>query len=406
MEIINGTITTPKGFKAVGNFIGIKKQKTDLAIIFSEVEATVAGVFTQNKVKAACVHRNQELMLNNNKISAIVINSGNANACTGVEGKEINELMATVAAEKLGVSANSVFTASTGVIGVQLDREIIINGIKNTVDLLDNTNQSGLDAAEAIMTTDTFIKNIAVQIEIDNKPVIISGIAKGSGMIHPNMATMLGFITTDANINADTSKKLLKDVVGDTYNMISVDGDTSTNDMIVLMANGASNCSEIDESHKDFDKFKEAFYYVNEFLAKQIIHDGEGATKFLEVTVSGASSKENAKKLAKSIISSSLVKAAFFGCDANWGRILAAMGYSGADFNEETVNISFESEAGTVQLMKNGSPLKFDENLALNILKEKQININIALIGGTYDSKAWGCDLSYEYVRINGEYRT
>lgn len=406
MKIINGTITTPKGFKAAGNFIGIKKQKTDLAIIFSEVEATVAGVFTQNKVKAACVQRNQELMLNNNKISAIVINSGNANACTGLEGKEINELMATVAAEKLGVSASAVFTASTGVIGVQLDRDIIINGIKNTVDLLDNTNQSGLDAAEAIMTTDTFIKNIAVQIEIENKPVIISGIAKGSGMIHPNMATMLGFITTDVNINPDTAKKLLKEVVGDTYNMISVDGDTSTNDMIVLMANGASNCSEIDESHKDFDKFKNAFYYVNEFLAKQIIHDGEGATKFLEVTVSGASSKENAKKLAKSIISSSLVKAAFFGCDANWGRILAAMGYSGADFNDETVNISFESEAGTVQLMKNGSPLKFDEKLALNILKEKQININIALIGGTYDSKAWGCDLSYEYVRINGEYRT
>ncbi|MEI7473566.1 MAG: bifunctional ornithine acetyltransferase/N-acetylglutamate synthase [bacterium] len=406
MKIINGTINSPKGFKSAGNFIGIKKQKKDLAIIYSEVDAVTAGVLTLNKVKAACVVRNQEILNSIDKIRAIVINSGNANACTGEEGKQNNVIMAQTLAKSLDIEADKVITASTGVIGVQLDTNIIVEGIKQSAKLLDINQQAGLDAAEAIMTTDTFTKNICVQIEIDKKLVTLSGIAKGSGMIHPNMATMLGFITTDAKVSQSTLNNLLKEIVDDTYNMISVDGDTSTNDMVIVMANGASECSEITENHSQFNKFKEAFYYVNEFLAKQIISDGEGATKFLEVSISGANSKDNAKKLAKSIISSSLVKAAFFGCDANWGRILAAMGYSEADFNPQSVNISFKSEAGLIDLMKNGVPISFDEEIALKILKPKHINILISLSDGNHKAKAWGCDLSYEYVKINGEYRS
>jgi len=403
---ISGSITSPKGYRATGSHIGIKECKKDLALIFSEAPAKAVGVFTSNVVKASSILWNQNLIQNPNGVRAIVVNSGNANACTGDIGAKHTEVMASELASCLGVDKNQVLVASTGIIGVPLPIDIIISGINNTYEKLGNTTSDAKLAAEAIMTTDTSPKQISVEFSIDGKKIRIGGIAKGSGMIHPNMATMLSFITTDICISRDLLSKALKNSVDDSYNMISVDGDTSTNDMVVLLANGLGGNSEIKEENEEYFLFKKALHLVNLFLAHEIVKDGEGAKKFIAVKVLGAASKNDARLLSKSVITSNLVKTAFFGEDANWGRILAAMGYSGADFDPTGVSIKFHNGSHSIMLMQDGTPLQFDEDLALKILKENEITVELVLKEGAGEATAWGCDLSYEYVRINGDYRS
>ena len=406
MKVLSGGITSPKGYKATGNHIGVKRKKKDLAILYSENPAVAAAAFTTNVVKAAPVLRNMNIIDKRGIVRAIVINSGNANACTGDIGLEHAEIMAQTLAKALGIHKDEVLVCSTGVIGVPLPIDVITKGIEQTCYTISDRSDASKNAAEAILTTDTFIKEVAVEIKIDGKPVRIAGMAKGSGMIHPNMATMLAFITTDAKISRDLLDKALKESVEDSYNMISVDGDTSTNDSVLVMANGLAKNTAINEANLNYDSFKNALHFVNTYLAQQIIRDGEGATKFLESKVFGASSKDAARKLSKAIITSNLVKTAFFGEDANWGRVIAAMGYAGVEFNHNSVNIEFVSPAGTIILMENGKPLKFDEDLASSILKEREIQIVVTLQDGKEEACAWGCDLSYEYVKINGDYRT
>ncbi len=403
---INGSITNPKGFYATGSHIGIKDCKKDLALIYSEVPAKAAGVFTSNIVKASSILWNQNLIQNPDGTRAIVINSGNANACTGEVGIKHTELMATELASCLEVNKNQVLVASTGIIGVPLPIDTIITGIKNTYKKLGNTNLDANLATEAIMTTDTYPKQISVEFTIDDKKIRIGGIAKGSGMIHPNMATMLAFITTDINISKELLNKALKKSVDDSYNMISVDGDTSTNDMVILLANGLGGNSEIKEENEDYYLFEQALHYVNLFLAQEIVRDGEGAKKFIAVKVNGAASKNDARLISKSVITSNLVKTAFFGEDANWGRILAAMGYSGANFDPTKVSIKFHNGSHSINLMQNGTPVQFDEELALKILKKNEITVELQLKEGKGEAIAWGCDLSYDYVKINGDYRS
>ena len=403
---LNGSITSPKGYRATGSHVGIKECKKDLALIFSEVPAKAVGVFTTNLVKASSILWNQNLIQNPNGVKAIVINSGNANACTGEVGAKHTELMATELASCLGVDKNQVLVASTGIIGVPLPIDTIVAGINNTYEKLGNTTSDANLAAQAIMTTDTYPKQISVEFSIDDKKVRIGGMAKGSGMIHPNMATMLSFITTDINISRELLNNALKKSVDDSYNMISVDGDTSTNDLVLLLANGCGGNTEINEKNEEYYLFKKALHLVNLFLAQEIVKDGEGAKKFIAVKVSGAASKKDARLLSKSVITSNLVKTAFFGEDANWGRILAAMGYSGANFNPTGVSINFHNGSHSIMLMQEGTPLQFDEELALKILKENEITVELVLKEGTGEATAWGCDLSYEYVRINGDYRS
>ncbi|MHA1669159.1 MAG: bifunctional ornithine acetyltransferase/N-acetylglutamate synthase [Promethearchaeota archaeon] len=403
---INGGITSPKGFLATGSHIGIKEEKKDLAIIYSEVPAKAVGVFTTNIVKAAPVLWDQRIIHNHDLIQAIVINSGNANACTGEIGIEHSELMAAELASCLGLKKNQVLVASTGIIGLPLPIELIIDGIKSTYKKLGKSNLDANLAAEAIMTTDTYPKQISIEFTINDKKIRIGGIAKGSGMIHPNMATMLSFITTDINISRELLNKALKKSVDDSYNMISVDGDTSTNDLVILSANGLGGNSEIKEENEDYFLFKKALHYVNLFLAQAIVRDGEGAKKFITVKVIGAVSKRDARLLSKSVINSNLVKTAFFGEDANWGRIIAAMGYSGAIFNPAQVSIKFHNGSHSIKLMQDGAPIQFDEKLALKILKENEITVELQLKEGNEEAIAWGCDLSYDYVRINGDYRS
>jgi len=403
---LNGSITSPKGYHATGSHIGIKECKKDLAIIYSEVPAKAAGVFTSNIVKASSILWNQNLIQNPDGIRAIVINSGNANACTGEVGIKHTELMATELASCLEMNKNQVLVASTGIIGVPLPIDTIIAGIKNTYEKLGNTKLDANLAAEAIMTTDTYPKQISVEFTIEGKKVRIGGIAKGSGMIHPNMATMLGFITTDINISRDLLNRALKKSVDDSYNMISVDGDTSTNDLVILLANGQGGNSEIKEENEDYYLFKQALHCVNLFLAQEIVRDGEGAKKFIAVKVTGAASKSDARLISKSVITSNLVKTAFFGEDANWGRILAAMGYSGAYFNPAKVSIKFHNGSHSIKLMQNGNPIQFDEELALKILKKNEITVELQLKEGNGEAIAWGCDLSYDYIKINGDYRS
>lgn len=406
MKIIEGSVTAAKGFEATGAAVGIKKDIKDLALIKSVVPAVCAGCFTTNVVKATSVTRNIEILNAGNKISGVAINSGNANACTGELGKKSNEEMAEAYAAELGVSSSSILTASTGVIGATFPIETVTAGIKKTAPALGGERADGLLAAEAIMTTDTYSKEAAVQAEIGGKTVTIGGMAKGSGMIHPNMATMLGFITTDCNITKELLQKALSEDVKVTYNMVSVDGDTSTNDTVLVLANGLAENPVIDSEGADYEAFKEALHYVNERLAKNLVRDGEGATKFIEVNVNGAASYEDAKAIAKSVVCSSLVKAAMFGEDANWGRVLCAMGYSGIKFDPEKVDIVFASAKGDILLMDNGTPIVFDEEKAADILSEKEITVNIKLSEGEEKATAWGCDLSYDYVKINGDYRS
>lgn len=409
MKVIEGSVTAAKGFRAAGNAVGVKgaiTEKKDLAIIVSDVPAVAAGAFTTNVVKATSVTRNMKIMEGKGKINAVVANSGNANACTGEEGIKSNEKMAQCLADILGVDSSTVLTASTGVIGAVFPIDTITKGIKATFPMLGYDRNNALMAAEAIMTTDTYSKEVAVEFDLGGKTVHLGGMAKGSGMICPNMATMLSFITTDAAISQELLNKALKEDIKSTYNMVSVDGDTSTNDTVVVLANGLAGNEEIVSEGKDYDTFKEALHYVNERLAKNLVRDGEGATKFMEVNVTGAATEADAKTMAKSVVKSSLFKAAVFGEDANWGRVLCAMGYSGVKFDPQKVDIVFASNAGEILLMDNGTPIVFDEDKAKTILSEKEIQVNIKISEGNAKATAWGCDLSYEYVKINGDYRS
>ncbi len=407
MNIIKGNVTSPKGFKAAGNFVGLKKGKKDLALILSETPCTASGCFTQNVVKAAPVLWDIErVKTKKDKINAVVVNSGNANACTGTQGIKDVEVTAETVSELANCKKENVLVCSTGVIGVNLPMDTLTEGIKNTYPLLADSYESGVLASEAIMTTDTFAKTVCVEVELSGKKVTIGGMAKGSGMINPNMATMLCFITTDAKISKDMLDKALYECVLDTFNMICVDGDTSTNDTVVVLANGLAENKEITEENEDYEIFKEALFHINETLAKACAKDGEGATKLMEVTATGVKTKDDARKLVNSVVSSDLFKAALFGADANWGRVLCAMGYSGADFNPNFVTIVFKSKGGEILLMDNGTPIVFDEELASKILKETEIFIDIKLKEGNETATAWGCDLTYDYVKINGDYRS
>ena len=406
MNWITDGITGPQGFSATGIHCGIKRKNKDLTMLFSEKPCSYAGVFTKNIVKAAPVQWNMELLKEKKPIQGIIINSGNANACTGQKGYEDTKAMAKIYGEKMSISQDAVLVASTGVIGQLLPMDKIHQGINEIITDYGKSREYATAAAEGIMTTDTFVKEKSLQVTIGQTTVKISGMAKGSGMIHPNMGTMLSFITTDANIDQETLQILLKETISDTYNMISVDGDTSTNDMVLVLANGMSSNEPIKKDTDEYNKFKEAFYLLNQELAKLIVKDGEGATKFIEVTVKNMHDKEEARKMAHAVITSNLVKTAFFGEDANWGRILCALGYSGAEFNPNLVDVDYVSQAGNIKLLEQGKPIGFNETYALEILKEKEIKVIVDCHQGEAEVTGWGCDLSYEYVKINGEYRT
>ena len=404
MNIISGGVCAAKGFKAGGIHCGIRKNRTkrDLALIVSEVKANAAAVYTTNAVKGAplTVTKNN---IADGKAVAIICNSGNANTCNA-NGFEIAEETCELLGDALKISAKDVVVASTGVIGQPLDIQPIKNGIPSLIDSL-NDNGS-LDAAEGIMTTDTKVKEVAVDFEISGKTCRIVGIAKGSGMIHPDMATMLVFITTDCNISSEMLKKALSTDIENTFNLVSVDGDTSTNDMVCVLANGMAENEEITTDNEDFKTFMKALNTVTVHLCRCIAGDGEGATKLLECKVSGAENEKIAKTVAKSVICSSLTKAAMFGADANWGRVLCAIGYSKAPVDVTKIDVSFKSLKGEIPVCKNGAGIEFSEEIAKEILLEDEIEILINLNSGSSTATAWGCDLTYEYVKINGDYRT
>ena len=404
MKMIEGGVCAAKGFKANGIHCGIRKNrsKRDLALIFCEKQCSAAAVYTTNLVKGAPLTVTKK-HIENGKAQAVICNSGNANTCNA-NGIEIAEKMSDLLAEKLGITAEDVVVASTGVIGQPLDIEPIANGINPLADGL--SEKGGEFAAEAIMTTDTVKKEVAVEFEISGKTCRIGGIAKGSGMIHPNMATMLVFITTDVCISSKMLKTALSGDIADTFNMISIDGDTSTNDMVTVLASGMAENTEITEQNDDFKTFMKALNTVTVALCRMIAGDGEGATKLLECEVGGAKDKQTAKTVAKSVICSSLLKAAMFGADANWGRVLCAIGYSGAQVDVNKIDVAFKSKAGQIEVCKNGSGVDFSEDMAKKILSEKEIEILVCLNSGEQKSTAWGCDLTYDYVKINGDYRT
>ena len=408
MKVIDGGVTSAKGFQAAGLYAGIRKGKSkkDMALIYSEIPAVFAGTFTRNKVKAAPVKWGKQLVKTQKKVQAIVVNSGVANACTGEEGMKNCENMAKMTAKKLGLQKEEVLVCSTGVIGNQLPMNMIEAGIELLVPALKEDRQSASMAAEAIMTTDTHKKEIAVTFEIDGTVVTMGGMCKGSGMIHPNMGTMLAFITTDIAITKEMLQKALYDNVQDTYNMVSVDGDTSTNDTAYILANGLAGNPVIDCENESYKKFVEALNYVNTYLAKRIAEDGEGATKLFEVTVINGKTKEDAKLLSKSVACSNLTKAALYGKDANWGRIFCAMGYSGAEFDPDTTDITIKSEYGSLCLVKDGLATGYDEEVATKILSSSHVICIADVKGGTEEATAWGCDLTHEYVNINADYRS
>lgn len=403
MKIISGGVCAAKGFTANGIHCGIRKNKAkrDLSLIYSEKKATAAAVYTTNLVKGAPLVVTKKNIADG-YASAVICNSGNANTCNA-NGTQIAEQMCELLGEALKISKNDVVVASTGVIGQPLDIEPIKNGIPELVKGLGDNSHF---AAEGIMTTDTSVKEIAVEFCIGGKTCKIGGIAKGSGMIHPNMATMLVFITTDCAISAEMLQKALSSDIANTFNMISIDGDTSTNDMVTVLANGMAENDEINQDGADFDEFMKALNTVTVHLCRCIAGDGEGATKLLECKVSGAKTDSIAKTVAKSVICSSLTKAAMFGADANWGRVLCAIGYSGADVDVNKIDVSFKSSKGEIPVCKNGAGIEFSEEIAKEILLQKEIEIVVALNDGEFSSTAWGCDLTYDYVKINGDYRT
>ncbi|MHB8172066.1 MAG: bifunctional glutamate N-acetyltransferase/amino-acid acetyltransferase ArgJ [Thermincolia bacterium] len=397
---IEGGVTAPKGFRAAGVAAGIKKNgNKDLAILISDVPANAAGVFTTNKVKAAPLLVTME-NLQGGKAQVVVVNAGNANACTGQQG--LDNVRATIGAvsQALNVEESHVVVTSTGVIGVQLPMDKVLSGVELAAKAI--TYQGGSEAAEAIMTTDTFPKELAVTLELGGQKVTMGGMVKGSGMIHPNMATMLGFITTDAAISSNLLHKALKEVTENSFNMVSVDGDTSTNDMVVILANGLAGNQEIITEDEDYNKFKNVLKAICVVLAKAIARDGEGATKLVEIRVQNAPSNNDAIKAAKAIATSSLVKTAIFGSDANWGRIICAVGYSGANFDPDRVDIYLGDE----KMAEDGCGLNFSEERAKEILDKEVVVITVDLKIGCYMATAWGCDLTYDYVKINGAYRT
>lgn len=398
---IAGGITAPKGFKAAGVAAGIKKKSgnKDLAIIYSEQMASAAGVFTTNKVKAAPLMVTMA-NLEDGKAQGIVVNAGNANACTGEQGKENALAMAGAAASKLGLGEKDMLVTSTGVIGVQLPMDRIITGITKAAEAI--AYDGGKDAAQAIMTTDTYAKELALKVVIGGKEVTLGAMAKGSGMIHPNMATMLGFVTSDAAIEPGLLKQALRYAIDKSFNMITVDGDTSTNDMVVVLANGMAGNQEITAENEDYVLFRDALAEICIIIAKEIARDGEGATKLIEATVKGARNIEDARKAAKAIVGSNLFKCAVFGADANWGRVICAVGYSGAEFDASNVDIYL----GHVKTAEKGVPLDFSEEEAKEVLEQKEVKVLVDLGEGEAEATAWGCDLTYDYVKINGSYRT
>ena len=401
---IEGSICAAKGFTASGMYCGIRKRndKNDLALIFSKVPAHAAAVYTTNLVKGAPLTVTKQHIADG-MAQAVICNSGNANTCNS-NGIEIAEQMSALVAEKLGINKDDVIVASTGVIGQKLNITPIANGMETLTASLSETGDE--EAAKAIMTTDTVMKKIAVEFEIDGKTCRLGGIAKGSGMIHPNMATMLVFITTDTAISAEMLQKALSHDVQKTFNMLSVDGDTSTNDMVAIMANGLAGNTEITAEGPAFDTFMQALNTVTISLCRSIAGDGEGATKLLECDVTGAADENTASVVAKSVITSSLLKAAMFGADANWGRVLCAIGYSGADLDVNKVDVAFQSAKGLLPVCKDGAGVDFSEEFAKEVLLEKEITILVNLNSGEAKATAWGCDLTYDYVKINGDYRS
>ena len=408
MKIIKGGICAPKGFFASATEANIKyKNRTDMAMIFSKVPAISAGTYTTNLVKAAPVLWDRKITDSETYVNAIVINSGIANACTKDEGMEYCKQSAKKAASELGVEENSILLASTGVIGIQLPIDKICAGIESLSNSLEQSEKAANEAAKAIMTTDTVSKEVAIEFEISGKTVKMGAMCKGSGMIHPNMCTMLGFITTDVNISKELLLKALRDDVVDTFNMVSVDGDTSTNDSLIILANGLADNEKIAcESSEEYKAFKSNLNFITTSLSKMIAGDGEGATALFEVAVEGAKTKETARTLAKSVVTSSLTKAAIFGHDANWGRILCALGYSGEKFDPDNMELYFESENGKILIYKDGVSVGFDEEKATKILSAKEVRALVKLNMGDFSATAWGCDLTFDYVKINADYRS
>ncbi len=407
MKKIMGGVTAAKGFEAAGIAAEIKyKGRTDMAIVYSQTPCVAAGTFTINVAKAAPVKWDQAQVKEQAYAQAVIVNSGIANACTGAEGFGYCKDTADAAAEALSIPAEYVLLGSTGVIGKQLPMDRIKAGVFKLAEAKSATIEAGTEAAKAIMTTDTCEKQIAVEIEVGGKTVTIGGMAKGSGMIHPNMCTMLSFITTDAAISKTALQKALSDDVNDTYNMISVDGDTSTNDTVLVLANGMAGNEEIVEGTEDYAVFAEALHEVNEYLAKKIAGDGEGATALFEVNIVGAETKEQAKLLAKAIACSNLTKTAIAGHDANWGRIICAMGYSGAQFDPEKVDLFFESAAGKIQIAEDGVAVDYSEEKATEILSQPVVVATADVKMGNEKATAWGCDLTHAYIEINADYRS
>jgi glutamate N-acetyltransferase/amino-acid N-acetyltransferase len=407
LKIIPGGVTAPKGYRAAGLHTGIRKNKMkkDMALLVSDVPANVAGVFTLNTVQAAPVIYDRRLCSEVKMCQALVVNSGVANTCTGDEGLRDAEKMAQIVAHNLNIDEKLVAVASTGVIGMRLPMDVIETGISNLKEKLAYSIDAGTDAAEAIKTTDIYKKELAVTLDIKGKTVTLGGMCKGSGMINPNLGTVLSFITTDANISSELLDAIIREDVEDTYNMVSVDGDMSTNDTLMIFANGMAGNEELTEEDEDFQRFKAAVRYINKTFVKAIASDGEGATKMFQVNVSGLETKEDARHLAKAIVSSTLVKCAMYGADANWGRIVCAMGQSSVKFDPYRVDIEISSVAGQLQIVKNGVTTDYDENEATHILSEKQIKLAAHMNQGDEKATAWGCDLTYDYIKINADYR-
>ena len=407
MKVIDGGVTAAKGFEAAGAEAAIKYQnRKDMAMVYSKVPCKAAGTFTTNVVKAAPVLWDRDIVANSEYAQAVVVNAGIANACTGKQGLDYCRREAEVTGRLLGIPAEAVLVGSTGVIGMQLPMDRIEAGIAKLVEAKSDTLEAGHTAACSIMTTDTISKEIAVSFELDGKEITVGGMSKGSGMIHPNMCTMLAYITTDMAISKELLQEALSTSVVDTFNMITVDGDTSTNDTVLLLANGLAGNKEITEKNEDYALFCEALNYINETLAKKMAGDGEGCTALFEVKIVGAETKDQAKVLAKSVITSSLTKAAIFGHDANWGRILCAMGYSGAQFDPEKVDLFFESAAGHMQIIKDGVAVDYSEEEATRILSEPEVTAIADIKMGDAQATAWGCDLTFDYVKINADYRS
>ena len=407
MKSISGGVTAARGFSAAAYAAGIKYQgRCDTAMVYSSTPCDVAGTFTTNVFKAAPVIWDMDIVYNRKKAQAVVVNSGIANACTGEEGLRACKLTAEAAAGALNIETEDILIGSTGVIGMQLPVEKLQNAAQKLAEGLGDTVQAGNDAARAIMTTDTHEKEIALELEIDGVKVVMGGMAKGSGMIHPNMCTMLGYVTTDANISQELLQEALKDIVKDTFNMISVDGDTSTNDTLLVFANGASGNKRIVEKDEKYSLFYEGLYEVCLHLAKEMAADGEGATKLIESVVLNADTKENARILAKSVICSSLTKAAMYGCDANWGRELCALGYSGVKFNPDKVDMYFKAGDKSLLIFTKGAGTNYSEEEASELLSQKHVEIISDMNMGTEKAVAYGCDLTYDYVKINADYRS